>query len=149
MSALEKSKVKWTWEIFQLFSGNTNKFWVEFEYINIYTCIYYISLMLCNHEYINIYLWIHGFSLEVQIVKNLPAMQETWVWSLSRKDPLKREWQPTPVFLPGEFHGQRGLGGIQSMGSQRVRHDWAINTISWIHNIYYTWLYKDIKYVKI
>ena len=32
----------------------------------------------------------------------------------------RRKWQPTPVFLPGEFHGQRSL---QSMGSQRVGHD--------------------------
>ena len=45
----------------------------------------------------------------VQTVKSLPAMQETWVWSLGWEDPLRREWQPTPVFLPGEFHGQRSL----------------------------------------
>ena len=32
----------------------------------------------------------------------------------------RRKWQPTPVFLPGESHGQRGLDGRQSMGSQRV-----------------------------
>ena len=31
---------------------------------------------------------------------------------------LGREWQPTPVFLPGEFHGQRSLGGLQSVGLQ-------------------------------
>ena len=36
----------------------------------------------------------------------------------------RRKWQPTPVFLPEKFHGQRP-GGIQSKGSQRVRHDWA------------------------
>ena len=30
------------------------------------------------------------------------------------------EWLPTPVFLPGEFHRQRSLGGLQSMGLQRV-----------------------------
>ena len=40
-------------------------------------------------------------------------MQEIWVPSPVRKDPLenpwKREWQPTPVFLPGEFHGQKSL----------------------------------------
>ena len=38
--------------------------------------------------------------------------------------PWRREWLPTPVFLPGEFHGQRSLVSyIQSMGSQRIRHD--------------------------
>ena len=41
-----------------------------------------------------------------------------------RRSPGEREWQPTPVFLPGEFHGQRSLVG--SMGSQRVGHNWAV-----------------------
>ena len=46
----------------------------------------------------------------VQKVKNLPAMQETWVWSLSQEDPLEEEMatQPTP---DGKFHGQRSLAG--------------------------------------
>ena len=44
-------------------------------------------------------------------VKNPPAMQETQVQSLGREDPLEKEWQPTPIFLPGEFHGQRILAG--------------------------------------
>ena len=65
-------------------------------------------------------------SLVAQIIKNLPAMQETWFWSLGREDSLEREWQPIPVFLPGESHGQR----LQSMGSQRVGHNWATNTFT-------------------
>ena len=40
-------------------------------------------------------------------LKNLPAMPKTWVQSLGWEDPLRREGQPTPVFLPGESHGQR------------------------------------------
>ena len=44
-------------------------------------------------------------SLVAQMVKNLPAMQETWVLSL--EDPQRREWLPTPVFLPEKSHGQR------------------------------------------
>ena len=36
-----------------------------------------------------------------------------------------RAWQPTPVFLPGESSWTEEPGGLQSMGSQRVRHDWA------------------------
>ena len=47
-------------------------------------------------------------------LKNLPALQETWVWSLSQKDPLEKKWQPTPVLLPGE--SQVEPGGLQSMG---------------------------------
>ena len=37
--------------------------------------------------------------------------------------PWRRKRLPTPVFWPGEFHGQRSLAGYKSMGSQRVRHD--------------------------
>ena len=58
------------------------------------------------------------------MVKNLPAVQETGFDPWVRKIPWKREWLPTPVFLPGEHHGQRSLVGyIQSMGSQRVGYD--------------------------
>ena len=42
-------------------------------------------------------------SLVAQLVKNLPAMWETWVWSLGWEDPWGRERLPTPVFWPGEF----------------------------------------------
>ena len=57
-----------------------------------------------------------------QMVKNPPAMWETWVQSLG----WRRARQPTPVFLPGESHGQRSLVGyVWSMGSQRVGHNLA------------------------
>ena len=46
-----------------------------------------------------------------QKVKNLPAVQETRDQSLGQEDPLEKEMQPTPVFLSGEFHGQRSLAG--------------------------------------
>ena len=45
---------------------------------------------------------------------HLPSMQETQktpVQSLGCEDPWSRKWQPSPVFLPGEFHGQRSLVG--------------------------------------
>ena len=45
----------------------------------------------------------------VLMVKNLPAMQKTWVWPVSWKDPLKEGKATHPVFLPGESHGQRSL----------------------------------------
>ena len=45
-----------------------------------------------------------------QMVKNLPIMQETQVQSLGQ------EWPPTPVFMPGEFHGQRSLVGHSARG---------------------------------
>ena len=41
--------------------------------------------------------------------------------------PWRRAWQPTPALLPGESHGTEEPGGLQSIGSQRVRHNWATN----------------------
>ena len=59
-------------------------------------------------------LWID--SLGAQMVKNPPAVQETQVQSLGWEDPWRREWLPTPVFLPGESHGQRSLVGYGPWG---------------------------------
>ena len=62
-------------------------------------------------------------------VKNLPAMQETWVPSLGWEAPLGRGWQPTPVFLPGESHGQRSLAGYSPQrhkGSAATEHSTAL-----------------------
>ena len=50
-------------------------------------------------------------SLIAQLVKNLPATQETLVQFLGREDPLEKEWQPTPALLPGKPHGWRNLVG--------------------------------------
>ena len=52
-------------------------------------------------------------SLVAWLVKNLPAMQETWVQSLGWEDPLRREWLPTPVFWSGEFHGLYSSWGLK------------------------------------
>ena len=57
-----------------------------------------------------------GAFLVAQMVKKLPATQETvfdpWVGKIS----WRREWQPTPEFFPGEFHGQRSLVGYSPGG---------------------------------
>ena len=50
------------------------------------------------------------------MVKSPPAVQETQVQSLGREGPWGRKWQPTPVFLPGEFHRQRSLEGYSPWG---------------------------------
>ena len=47
-------------------------------------------------------------------------MQETEVQSLSWEDPLRREWLPTPVILPGESHGQRSLEGYRPLGLKEL-----------------------------
>ena len=50
-------------------------------------------------------------SLVAQMVKNLLAMQRPGFSPWVGKIPWRGEWLPTPVFLPGEFHGQRSLMG--------------------------------------
>ena len=55
--------------------------------------------------------YIRWACLVAQAVKNVPAVQETWDDPWVRKIPWRRKWQPTPVFLPGEVHGQRSLDG--------------------------------------
>ena len=46
------------------------------------------------------------------MVKNLPTMFDPWVGKI----PWRRKWQPTPVFLLGEFHEQRSLAGYSPWG---------------------------------
>ena len=65
-----------------------------------------------------------GAFLVAQMVKKIHlqcrrSRFEPWVG----KTPWRRDWKPTPVFLLGEFHGQKSLVGYKSMGLQRVRHD--------------------------
>ena len=55
-------------------------------------------------------------SLVIQMVKNLPTVQKTWVRSLGQEDPLEKETATHPVFLPGESQGQRSLVGYSSRG---------------------------------
>ena len=63
-----------------------------------------------------------------QMVKNLPAMQETWVWSLGQDDPLEEKMATHSNILVWEISGTEEPDGLQSMGLQGVRHDWVINT---------------------
>ena len=57
-----------------------------------------------------------GASLVAQMVKNLPAMQETHVLSLGGEGLLEKDWPPTLVFLPGELHGLKNLVGYSPWG---------------------------------
>ena len=50
-----------------------------------------------------------------------PAMQEMRVQFQIRKIPWRRKWQPSPVFLPGKFHGQRSLEGYRVRAAEHSR----------------------------
>ena len=62
------------------------------------------------------------------MVKNPPAMQETQVRSLGQEDPLQEVMVTHSSILIWRIPWTEEPGGLQSMGSQRVRHDWASNT---------------------
>ena len=70
-------------------------------------------------------------SLVAQAVKNPPAMREAWVWSLGWEDGLEKEKLPSPVFLPGEFHGQRIQAGSSPWGCKKSdRTEWLSLSLS-------------------
>ena len=62
-------------------------------------------------------------SLVTQIVKNMPAMRETCVRSLGWEDPLEKEMATYFSILGWKISRTEEPGGLQSMGSKRVRHD--------------------------
>ena len=63
------------------------------------------------------------FSLVAQVVTNLPATQETRVRSLGQEDSLEKERATHSSILAWRISWTEEPGGLQSMGSQRVRHD--------------------------
>ena len=64
-------------------------------------------------------------SLVAQRLKRLPAMWETQVQSPGREDPWRRKWHPTPVLLPGKFHGRI----FPNQGSDQRLRDWQADSL--------------------
>ena len=65
-----------------------------------------------------------GASLVAQTVQNLPAIQETWIQSLDREHPVKKGMATHSSILAWRIPWTKKSGGLQFMGSQRVRHNW-------------------------
>ena len=73
-----------------------------------------------------------------QTVKNPAAVQETWVLSLGREDSLQKGMATASSTFAWRIPRMEKLGGLPSMGSQRVGHDWGINTHT--HTRHYTFV---------
>ena len=71
-------------------------------------------------------------SLGVQLVKNLPAMWETWVESLVWEDPLEKEMATHSSVLAWRIPWTEDPDRLQSMGSQRVGHDRVTSLFTFI-----------------
>ena len=99
-----------------------------FVVIEVYLIVLELLIYICiyTHTYINRHTHTHTHDFPIgSAVKNPPAMQDpqdTQVQSLGWEDPWRRKWQPTPVLLSGESHGQRSLAGYSSW-SQKVGHN--------------------------
>ena len=65
----------------------------------------------------------HRSSLVLQLVKNPPAVRETWVLSLGQEDPLEKGMAIHSSILAWRIPWTEEPSGLQSMGSQRVGHD--------------------------
>ena len=82
-----------------------------------------------------------------QMVKNPPAMQETQVQSLGQEDPLEKGITTHSRILAWRIPWTEEPNGLQSMGSQRVRHDWATDTYtqySWFTMLCWFQVYNKV-----
>ena len=71
------------------------------------------------------------------VVKNPPANARDIgdvVWSLDGEDPLKEEMEPTPVFLPGESHGQKSLVGYNPWSHKELDTTTQLSTNVFSHS---------------
>ena len=105
--------------------------------------IFYWVIIKCNIYYFQVYsiviwcfytLWNDphsktGYHLSPYkaVNYNLPAMQETRFWSLVQEDPLEKGMPTHPSILAWRMPWTEEPGGLQSMGLQRVGHDWVIS----------------------
>ena len=89
------------------------------------TLIYFLPALphTNSHLIINSLKSVTGASLMAQMVKNLPTMQEIEVRSLGWEDPLEKGMTTHSSILTWKIPWTEEPGGLQSMGSQKVRHD--------------------------
>ena len=111
-----------------------------------FSCFKKYFMLICNGLIIKCYFKYFQFlgfnsdmvnraSLVAHWVKHLPTIQETRVRSLGREDPLEKEMATHSSTLAWKIPWSEKPGRLQSMGSQRVGHDWATSLHFFIVNI--------------
>ena len=127
-----------------LFPGNKNNIFafksMIFSFLSLFfffrnwktsrTVFIYISILMDKSEQCILNSTIYSFraSLEAQMIRNLPAMWETQVWSMGWEDPLEEGMATHSRILAWRIPGTEEPAELQSVGLQKVRHDWATNT---------------------
>ena len=105
------------------------------------------DLLLFSYKVMSNSLWLHGLqhtrlscpslspgvfsSLMARMVKRLPAVQEIWVQSLGPEDPLEKEMATHSSTLAWKIPWTEEPGTLQSMGLQRVGHNWVTSLSVW------------------
>ena len=105
-------------------------YWSKFQTYSYILRIHYCqthcisNLLFCVILSLYSYSWKEScYPLVAHVVKNLPAMQKTCVWSLGREDPLDKEMTYPHQYSRLEHSMAEESGGLQSMGLQRIGHD--------------------------
>ena len=106
----------------------------QFWWLNIYKKKLIITYRESKLKEINIFL--HP-SLLAQMVKNQPAMQETYIWSLGQKDPLEKGMAGYPLqYSAWRMPWTEDPGRLQSMRLQRAGHDWVTNSFTFFPTLH-------------
>ena len=79
--------------------------------------------------------WVLWTFLVSQMVKHLPTVWETWIWSPGQEDPLEKAMATHSSTLAWKVPWMEEQGRLQSMGSQRVGHDW-VTSLSFSYGSY-------------
>ena len=87
--------------------------WNSHSIVSIFPQMAQLLLSLCQYSALLEFIILQGAFLVAQMIKNMPAKQETQVWV--RKIPWRRKWQLTPVLLPREFHDSLGKSSTNTL----------------------------------
>ena len=114
------SENKYIWNFFRCFQFFPHRIYTildsdnEFLFLIVSSQFYQHNVLQCSM--IGLPRWLSGKESTCQC---RGCVVDPWLG----KTPWNRKWQPTPVFLPGKFHGQRNLVGCSPWGHERVSHD--------------------------
>ena len=119
--------------------GNDTDLWTKQPIVLSLT--YHLFSLSCFPSCLKIWMQLNNkpISKEAQMVKNPPAMWETWIWSLGWEDPLEKEMATHSSILAWRIPWTAEPGGLQSKGWQRVRHDWLTFTFSQFMRSFFSW----------
>ena len=91
---------------------------------------FHILASTSYYVFLNMTILVNRASLVAQMVKNLPAIQETRVQSLDQEDPVEREMATYSNILAWRILWTEEPGGLKCTGWQRVRHDGVIDAFT-------------------